>query len=109
MVPLAALFAAGSKNCGCACCKGEPVCCCHAGEKAGAAETYPLRGVVTAVRPDRAELTVKHEAIPDFMPAMTMVFKVDPETLPGLKAGQRISAVLFRRDAEYWLREVRVE
>src|SRR3954470_8610338 len=59
------------------------------------ARRYPLHGQVTAIAPDRAELTVKHEDIPNFMPAMTMSYVVrDPGALPQLTRGDFISATL---------------
>lgn len=109
VLPFVAAAADAAKNCGCACCKGKPVCCCHAGEKSDAAETHPLRGEIVAVSADHTELTVKHEAIPDFMPAMTMVFKVDASAGARLKAGQKISALLYRRGEDFWLRDIKSE
>lgn len=111
--PLA--LAATAKNCGCECCKGKEVCCCnledaHASAESDPAETeavrHPLRGVIVAIQADDATLTVKHEAIPGVMPAMTMLFKVEPATLSAAKKGQAITAQMSRRGDDWWLHDV---
>jgi protein SCO1/2 len=56
---------------------------------------YPIKGQILAVVPDRQELTIKHEDIPDFMPAMTMNYAVArPELLQGRTAGETIEGTL---------------
>jgi Cu/Ag efflux protein CusF len=113
----AALFAQDqpadpSRNCGCACCKGEEVCCCQAGKAAGAeakpadSPRYPLTGVVKDVLTAKGALLVKHEAIPGYMKAMTMMFKVDAATLQAATPGQAITGTLVKRDGEFWLEDV---
>jgi protein SCO1/2 len=68
------------------------------------ARQYKLQGQVLALVPDRHELTVKHEDIPGFMPAMTMAYRVkDATLLDGLSRGDLISATLNVREAEAWL------
>jgi Cu/Ag efflux protein CusF len=103
-------FAAEAKNCGCACCKGKEVCCCNAPAAAAAepVKRHPLRGVVTTVLADKSALMVKHEAIPGVMRAMTMMFKVEPETLKKVRAGDTITGQMAREGDEWWLREVKV-
>lgn len=118
----AALSAATAKNCGCACCKGKEVCCCHAGDAADkpaadkpmadkpAADEkrYPLKGVVTDLYADRSALMVKHEEIPGYMRAMTMLFKVDAATLAAAKKGDAITGTLIKRGKEFWLEDYKV-
>jgi protein SCO1 len=68
------------------------------------ARQYQLRGQVLAVVPDRHELTVKHEDIPGFMPAMTMAYRVrDAKLLHRLTRGDLIRATLTVRDTDAWL------
>jgi Cu/Ag efflux protein CusF len=50
---------------------------------------------------------VKHEAIPGYMPAMTMLFKVDAATLQAAAKGQAITGTLVERDGEFWLEDVK--
>jgi Cu/Ag efflux protein CusF len=104
-----AVLLATEKNCGCACCKGREVCCCQPAEPSAAepAKSHPLRGVIVAVNPERAELTVKHEAIPGVMRAMTMVFRVDAATTQVVRTGQAITARMMRVADEWWLKDVK--
>ena len=51
---------------------------------------FELRGQVLSVDPARQEVTIRHEDIPQFMPGMTMAFKV---ATPGLLDGRRQSTV----------------
>lgn len=111
------LFASENKS-GPACCR-ERAACCKAGgtscrqmaEPAAATKepvkSHPLRGVIVSVNAERAELTVKHEAIPGVMRAMTMVFKVDAATAQGVREGEAITANMARIDGEWWLFDVR--
>lgn len=59
---------------------------------AHAAEHYSGRGVVRAIAEDRSSVTIAHEAIPGFMPAMTMSFEArSADQLAGLHAGDRVT------------------
>jgi len=56
---------------------------------------YPLQGQVLAVEPARKQITLKHEEIKGFMPAMTMPYDVhDAGALDGLAPGDLINATL---------------
>ena len=105
---------AAEKNCGCPCCKGKEVCCCHAGDEAPAAAELPkgfhhLTGVVTNVMAERQALMVKHDEIPGFMKAMTMMFLVEPDVLQRVKKGDAIKAHMGRDENNKWiLRNVQV-
>ncbi|MDX2186075.1 MAG: copper-binding protein [Opitutaceae bacterium] len=84
-------------------------CCEPTSEKAGeAAEKHPLKGVIRRVNAEKSRITVKHEEIPGFMAAMTMVFTVTPEDAKRLKEGQQIEGVLSRKDGDWILSEIRV-
>lgn len=57
-----------------------------------ASQSYSTRGVVQSIAADRASLSVQHEAIPGFMPAMTMSFEArSAEQLNGLRAGDHVA------------------
>ena len=65
---------------------------------------FQVKGVIKAIRPERKEIEIKHEAIPDYMPAMTMPFDVkDTNELAGLQPQQPISFRLTVTDTEGWV------
>jgi protein SCO1/2 len=56
---------------------------------------YTVVGQIVAVSPERPEVTIKHEDIKDFMPAMTMPFPVkDRSLLDGRQPGDLVTATL---------------
>jgi len=71
-------------------------------------QVFQVRGVITAVKASQKELEIKHEAIPGYMPAMTMPFEVkDTNELTGLAAGEPISFRLTVTDTEGWIDQIR--
>jgi protein SCO1/2 len=69
------------------------------------AREFELRGQVLSVDPARQEVTIKHEDIPQFMPGMTMAFKVaTPGLLDGRQRGDLVKATLVVRDTQPHLR-----
>jgi protein SCO1/2 len=70
----------------------------------GAIRTYPVRGTVQKVESGEKILVVSHQAIPSYMDAMTMPFKVRrSEELKGLEAGDQISFRLSVTETESWI------
>ena len=70
--------------------------------------TYPIRGQILSVGETRAdgrrELSVKHEDIPGFMPAMSMAYFVkNPSMLDGLAAGDLFTATLVLNGNDIYL------
>lgn len=65
-------------------------------------KVYKLRGKVVATNPASGEVTLNHEAIPGFMDAMTMPYKLkDPSILGELHPGDVITAdVLVSQEAD---------
>src|ERR1700722_16575270 len=61
---------------------------------------YKLRGKVVSTNPATGEVTLNHEAVPGFMDAMTMPYKLkDPSILSELHPGDMITAdVLVSQD-----------
>jgi Cu/Ag efflux protein CusF len=56
---------------------------------------YRLHGQVLSVEPERKTVTIKHEEIQGFMPAMTMPYEVQESgALAGLAPGDLINASL---------------
>jgi len=62
-------------------------------------QSFPVRGRVVAT--DATHVTLDHEAIPGFMEAMTMAYKLkDPSVVSELHPGDRITAtILVEKDA----------
>ena len=68
------------------------------------AREYELQGQVLAVDRERQEITIKHEDIRGFMPAMTMPFKVRRAALlDGRVPGDLVTATLVVEDADAYL------
>ena len=65
-------------------------------------KVYKMRGKVVAVDAGKGAITVDHEAIPGFMDAMAMPYKLkDPQKSRELHAGDRITAdVLVSQEDE---------
>ena len=59
---------------------------------------YDLHGEVISVDATRHVLVVKHDAVPDLMPAMTMEFDVSAGDAAVAKSGQRIRAEMIPSD-----------
>ena len=74
----------------------------------GGAERFTLRGVVLEVDRGRSRITVDHESIQGYMPAMTMAFPVrdDPKVMEVLRPGDRIEAALVVEGENYWLEKI---
>ncbi len=74
---------------------------------------YVLRGVVGSVVPEAGRVVIRHERIPGFMPAMTMPFNVEDESILGLlQPGDEVEGVLHveKRDGavrNYQLRQLK--
>lgn len=69
---------------------------------------FQVKGVVKALHPDRKEIEIKHEAIPGYMPGMTMPFDVkDTNELTGLAPEQPISFRLTVTDTDGWVDHIK--
>lgn len=67
---------------------------------AAATKSYPVRGFVVRVEPQQQSILLNHEAIPGFMEAMAMEYKVeDPAVLTEVHTGDRITATLLADDS----------
>ena len=70
---------------------------------------YSLTGKIGAIYRDLKTLEVEHEAIADYMEAMTMKFPVkDAKLLEGLKVGDMIQATLHvsQNSGDWWLTDI---
>jgi protein SCO1/2 len=72
---------------------------------------YPLRGQILSIASPvggKREVSVKHEDIPGFMPAMTMAYFVRvPALLDGLSPGDLFTATLVLEGGDMYLEEVK--
>jgi len=83
--------------------------CAREAPAPGAAARYPLKGKVVEVDAANRKVTVAHEDIPGFMPAMTMPFVVlekDQALLQGVSPGDEVTATLVVPDSRYWLEDL---
>jgi len=91
----------------------SPVCLisvagCHSSDTSSAAaapqqfKTYPMRGKIVSTNPATGEVTIDHQAIPGFMEAMTMPYKLRDNRIIGeLHPGDLITAdVLVSQTAD---------
>ncbi len=68
------------------------------------ARMFPVQGIVKELNADGRSIVIRHEAISNYMAAMTMPFSVRaPSELAGLQAGDEISFQLHVTDTESWI------
>ena len=76
--------------------------------EASTVKTYDARGIVRQIASDRREATIKHEAIPGFMAAMTMDFTVrNTNELQTIAPGDAVTFKLFVTEKDSWIESVR--
>jgi protein SCO1/2 len=69
---------------------------------AAEARSHQGHGVLLELREGGKVLLIRHQAIPGFMPAMTMTFELsDPKLAKGLKAGEAVDFTLTKR-GHFW-------
>jgi protein SCO1/2 len=67
-------------------------------QASGELKTFPIRGKVVSVDAQKGSIVLDHEAVPGFMDAMTMSYKLkDPNVISELHPGDRITAKLLVR------------
>lgn len=70
----------------------------------GVAQTFEVRGEVRSVDASAKTVRITHEAISDYMPAMTMPFQVKNEALlKGVAAGDNVQFQLVVTDDDAWI------
>jgi protein SCO1/2 len=73
------------------------------------AREYRVVGQILSIDRRGARLTLRHEDIEGFMPAMTMPYRVkDPGLLDGRKAGELVDATLAVQGADAWITRLSV-
>jgi protein SCO1 len=73
-----------------------------------AARIYSAKGEVLEVRPDSRTVVIRHGAIANLMPAMTMPFNVSgPSALAGVRPGDEISFQLHVTATSSWVDQIK--
>jgi len=71
------------------------------------ARTFVVKGVVRSINPAEKTVVIAHEAITNYMDAMTMPFKVkQSQDLAGLESGDEISFRLRVTEMESWVEQI---
>jgi protein SCO1/2 len=97
-----ALLAAAALSAGGAGCRRAPA-------PAPGGERHPLTGKAVSVDAPQRAITIAHQDIPGFMPAMTMGFVVlekDAPLLSRVGPGDDVTATLVVADSRYWLEDL---
>ena len=82
---------------------------CNHPAPAKPAERHPFKGKIVSIDKPGGVISVDAEAIPGFMDAMIMPYKVKPESqLDQLAVDDLIEADVVLQDDKYWLENVRV-
>jgi protein SCO1 len=69
---------------------------------------HPARGLIREIAPDLKTAVIRHEAIPGYMPKMTMELTVlDPEELKNLKEGDEITFEMHADDERHWIKNLK--
>jgi protein SCO1/2 len=79
---------------------------CREAAQAPAASRYPVTGTVVEVDEPARSVTLAHQEIPGFMPAMTMPFSVgeaEAALLRAMAPGDSVTATLVVSSSRYWL------
>ena len=67
---------------------------------------YPLKGEIVSVKAAEQILIIHHDDIPDYMPSMTMEFKVGQGDVANAKPGQRIRGEMYVKGGEVFLEKI---
>src|SRR6266702_501872 len=69
--------------------------------------SFAARGVVKELKADGRTILLSHEAITNYMDAMTMPFRIkEPKELTGLRPGDQVSFRLSVTASESWIDQV---
>lgn len=71
-----------------------------------AEKRYPLKGEIVSVKTTEQILIIHHDDIPDYMPSMTMEFKVGQGDVAIAKPGQRIRGEMYVKGSDIYLEKI---
>lgn len=70
-------------------------------------QTYAVKGVVKELKPDGRTIVIRHEAVTNYMPAMTMPFEVrDKRELSGLQPGDEVAFRMLVTEKDGWIDQI---
>jgi len=73
------------------------------------AKRYTLTGKIDSVDKSTQTIVVDGDAVPGFMPAMSMSYQVkDQAAFNQLAAGDSITADIVKQEDDYWLENVKI-
>ena len=73
---------------------------------ASAQKRYPIKGEIVSVKAAEHVLIIHHEDIPDYMPSMTMEFKVGQGDVEIARPGQRLRGEMYVKGGEIFLEKI---
>src|SRR3954467_6202778 len=73
----------------------------------GSNRVFQVKGVIKELKPDGKTVVIRHEEVPDYMPAMTMPFEAKiPDELKGLEVGDSVEFRMTVTDNDVWLDQI---
>lgn len=89
----------------CLCC--SVFCGCGKEPSPANSQTFVAKGIVKELEPDGKTVVISHEAITNYMPAMTMPFEArDTNDLRGLSAGDSITFHMVVTPTHGWIEDI---
>src|SRR5882762_129539 len=74
----------------------------------GSNRVFQVKGTVKDLNPNGKTVSIRHEEVPNFMPAMTMAFTArDPKELAPLKPGDVVSFRMTVTADDVWIDQIR--
>jgi len=71
-------------------------------------QVFQVKGTIVELLPAEKSVRIKHEAVTNYMPAMTMPFEVrDTNELAGLEAGDQVGFRLTVTEQEGWIDQIK--
>src|SRR6184192_1310653 len=71
-------------------------------------QVFQVKGVIKELNTGGKTVTVRHEEVPNYMPAMSMPFTAkNPHELTGLKAGDQVEFRMTVADNDVWIDQIR--
>jgi protein SCO1/2 len=74
----------------------------------GSNQVFQVKGVVKELQSDGKTVVIRHEEVPNYMPAMTMPFTAkQPRELAGLNPGDQVEFRMTVTENDVWIDEIR--